>query len=673
MKKKIVFLLFVLTPMAADAQSDVIPKPAEIVRTQGNFSWTGGVKIYNGLGGEDGERMDRYLETLTFDWSETAADDRHGVIRLLGAKLRDSDPEAYEMRVGTDAVEIRGNTGAGVFYGMQTLLQSIETGDLDDCSIPCMTVRDSPRYAYRGYMLDVSRHFFAKEDVMRLLDKLARYKINKFHFHLVDDGGWRVQIDKYPLLTEKGAWRETRDYEWSKWDYCEQTPLAYGGYYTRDDIREIVRHAAMLHIEVIPEIDLPGHSPEVLFSYPELSCRGSDYRTSSELCIGKEKTFEFCESVLTEIMDLFPSKYIHIGGDECSTDSWSRCADCKRCMTENGINDLSEYQGYFTRRIVRFLATRGKTAIGWNEILGVALPKDVVIMTWQTRKDCAETSTKQGHPVLYTPTSNCYLDYWQDNPCTQPASMFYCPLDSCYALEPDDFGAGNGPETLGVQGNLWTEHVPTLRHLEYMTFPRMLAIAEAGWTAKPLRDWTDFRRRALLEVDELSMEGVHPFPLKYEYGHRPESLQPVDHLGRGKKVADVVPDAPGDTEGAETSLADGLLGDWMLDSDRWRIFDDEMDVVIDLGILQDIHSIGATFARQAGGSYWLPKEIEIAVSGDRASWHTIYHKSFPVIYDFSYGLFDYVWNGSAQARYVRFHAFREKAWGVMACDEIIIK
>ena len=406
---------------------------------------------------------------------------------------------AYWLEVGKDGVKIEAADEEGAFYARQTLNMMTRLGD----EVTCCTILDWPRFQYRGLMLDESRNFQGKDFVLKQLEMMALLKMNRFHFHLVDNPGWRLQIDAYPRLTQLTAWRPEPDFwDWEKdetgGDFLEEgTPEAYGGYYTKQDIAEILAFAAERHIEVIPEIEMPGHNYETRAAYPELSCSlpggGPD---AWELCPGKESTYEFLEKVLLEVFDLFPSPYVHIGGDEAGKRNWERCPDCKARMKAEGLQSVEELQSYLIKRMERFAHGHGKRIIGWDEILQGGLAPDATVMSWRGTEGGLR-AVAEGHDVIFTPTTYCYLDYHQDPNQYRPAGK-YLPLEKVYAFDPmlEGISRADAHHVLGLQGNLWTEWVHEAWHAEMMLYPRAFAIAETGWTPADQKDYADFARRA---------------------------------------------------------------------------------------------------------------------------------------------------------------------------------
>ena len=421
--------------------------------------------------------------------------------QLQGRKLADWQlKSAYWLEVGKKGVRIVAADAEGVFYARQSLKMLASL----DSSIACCTILDWPRFRYRGILLDESRNFQGKEFVMKQLDMMALLKMNRFHFHLVDNPGWRLQIDAYPRLTQLTAWRPEPDFwDWEKdevgGDFLEEgTPGAYGGYYTKQDIAEILAFAAERHIEVIPEIEMPGHNYETRAAYPELACSlpEADRPDQWELCPGKESTYEFLEKVLLEVFDLFPSEYVHIGGDEAGKRNWERCPDCQARMKAEGLENVEQLQSYMIRRMERFAHAHRRRIIGWDEILEGGLAPDATVMSWRGTAGGLR-AIAEGHDVIFTPTTHYYLDYHQA-PDQYRAAGRYQPLENVYAFDPLEEGVSESDahHVLGVQCNLWTEWIHEAWHAEMMLYPRAFAIAETGWSPAARKDYPDFERRA---------------------------------------------------------------------------------------------------------------------------------------------------------------------------------
>lgn len=433
--------------------------------------------------------------------------------------------EGYRLSVSTDRLLLSAYKPHGIFNGIQSVLQLLppeikaNTVQTDAVwSINCMEMTDKPQFAWRGLMLDVSRHFFSKQEVKRFIDQMAEYKFNVFHWHLTDDQGWRLEIESLPKLTSIGAWRAPRVGNW--WEREPQLPtdsLSYGGFYTAEDIREIVEYARERYVTVVPEIDIPGHSLAALSAYPEISCTGGPFhvnvgntfytKVENSLCAGNEKTFEILDTVFTEVARLFPSSYIHIGGDECYKGFWEKCPKCKARMQKEHLKNTEELQSYFVKRVAEMIRKKGKQVIGWDEILEGGLAPEAIVMSWRGIKGGVEAA-RQGHAVIMTPTDHCYLDFYQGDPIVEPNTYAMLRLQDCYKYQliPDGVDASL---IMGGQGNLWTESVPHYRQVEYMIWPRALAISETLWTSSESRNWKFFVNRVEQQFERFDQSGVN--------------------------------------------------------------------------------------------------------------------------------------------------------------------
>ena len=445
--------------------------------------------------------------------------------------------EEYQLEVAKDGVTIKGGSEKAVFYGLQSLRQVVfhSKGNGKKVTVECMSVKDKPHFGYRGGMLDVCRHFFSVEQVKTYIDILAMHKINRFHWHLTEDQGWRIEIKKYPNLTKVGSQRKETVVGTTgkngRVAFTGYDGKPYGGFYTQDEVRDIVRYATERYIEVIPEIDMPGHMVAALASYPELGCTQGPYEVRTRwgiskdvLCAGRESTFEFVEGVLAEILELFPSKYIHIGGDEAPKDRWKECPHCQQRIADEGLKDENELQSYFTLRVEKFLAQHGRHLIGWDEILEGGISKTATIMAWRGAKRGIEAA-KLGNKVIMTPNHFCYLDYAQTSNrkannepiCGGRNGKRPLPLRKAYSFDPyDQLNDYERQFIVGVQGNMWTEFVPTFDHVQHMILPRMAAIAEVGWSYGN-KDYDDFSRRLRLLRHMYDKCGYKYAPYFFEY------------------------------------------------------------------------------------------------------------------------------------------------------------
>ena len=660
---------------------DVIPMPRSIEYHSGNFTISPETKFYTNLSAESRQALTDYLEGTSLGsvpFAESATGNNGIELNLCDSSIV-TGKEAYRIEIDKKGVRLSANTETGIFYGLQTLLQLLNNGD--NKTLPALTINDSPRFPYRGLHLDVSRHFFDKEFVKKQLNAMAYFKMNRLHWHLTDGAGWRIEIKKYPRLTSFAAWRpfdKLNDWWVGGRTFCEQDdPRAVGGYYTQDDIREVVAYAAERHITIIPEIEMPGHSEEVLATYPELSCSGKPY-VNADFCIGTEKTFEFLENVLLEVIDLFPSESIHIGGDEASKSSWKTCPRCQKRMADEHLNSVDELQSYMIHRIEKFLNDHGRKIIGWDEIIEGGLSPTATVMSWRGEEGGIK-AVKAGNQAIMTPGKYCYLDAFQDAPNTQPMAIGgYLTLEKVYSFEPvpDSLSTKEAELILGVQGNVWTEHIPTPEHYEYMIYPRILALAEIGWSPSEVKKWDNFHTRALQAVNILQEQGYNPFPLEKEIGDKPESYQKVNHLAIGKKVTYANPYSNHYAAQGEKTLVDGVRGGWMYNDDRWQGFIDcDFDVTIDLGKETDIKQVCAEFIQLKGPYVWLPKQVIISSSVDGEHYDTLATVDNDISPDIETLQFkEFGWEGNAKARYIRYKALSNGiAGGWLFTDEIRIK
>jgi hexosaminidase len=501
-------------PSESNEELTIIPMPAKAVLNTGNFAITKNTVIY--CNSKELSTVAEYLVTKIagatgFNLQIKEGSGKGINFEISGTSDSTLGNEGYKLQVTPKNVVLTANKANGVFYGIQSLLQmlppQIKSSSLQkdvEWKIPCVEIEDTPRFPWRGLMLDVSRHFFAKEEVKAYIDQLAEYKMNVFHWHLSDDQGWRIEIKSLPKLTEIGAWRAERVGDWWQRNPREENePVTYGGFYTHEDIKEVVQYAKDRFVEVVPEIDVPGHSLSTIVAYPEISCTqtvkdinvGNKFYTVDEnsLCPGKELTFEYLDKIFTEIALLFPSDYIHVGGDECYKGFWSKCPDCQKRIQNEKLKDTYELQSYFIKRLEKMLEAKNKKLVGWDEILEGGLAPNATVMSWRGMENGIQAA-KAGHQVIMTPTNHCYLDLYQGEPSVEPATYSMCRLSDSYQFEPVPEGV-DPSLILGGQGNLWSEAVPTFRHAEYMTWPRGWALAEVFWSSKENRNWENFVKR----------------------------------------------------------------------------------------------------------------------------------------------------------------------------------
>ena len=446
----------------------------------------------------------------------------------LGIGSMEGTEDAYTLVSNPESVNITGNTYRGVIAGIQSLRQLFPAEIESDkkvsgmsWGIPSVQIQDAPRFGWRGLMLDVSRHFYSKEEVMEFLDLMALYKLNKFHWHLTDDQGWRLEIKKYPLLTEKGAWRKfnNHDHDCIKYAAEQDNPdyeiptdkiqivegdTLYGGFYTQEDVKEVIAYAQVRGIDIIPELDMPGHMLAAVSNYDGISCfeeTGWGSTFSSPVCPGKDSALEFCKNVYTELIELFPYEYVHIGGDEVEKTNWKKCPDCQARMKEHSLKTEEELQAWFIHEMEKFFNSKGKKMIGWDEIIEGGLSETATVMWWRSWAKLAPSQTTgQGNDLIFTPNAPFYLDYAQDKKSVLNI-YHYDPMKEVPNADKQHL-------VKGVQGNIWCEWIPSRERMHYMAAPRMLAIAELGWSTNDRKDWTDFQTRMADQFGRLNVMDI---------------------------------------------------------------------------------------------------------------------------------------------------------------------
>ncbi|WP_407427557.1 beta-N-acetylhexosaminidase [Arcticibacter sp.] len=552
MKRKLIIALlccaFTASAQQRAREIAIIPEPVEIVRQSGTFTLPGHVSIRIGTSPGLQHVADFLKERLSVPTgSQITVSPQNPSATIYFQINKEPDTligdEGYRLDVGPKQIMIKANKAAGLFYASQTLIQllpkEIESATevrKADWQIPCMEVTDYPRFGWRGLMFDVSRHFFTKEEVKRYIDNMVRYKYNLLHLHLSDDEGWRIQIKSLPKLTEVGAWSVKKVGYFGKFSPpTADEPRNYGGFYTQEDIRELVEYAKARFVDIMPEIDVPGHSLAAIASYPELSCtpEAKNYVVRSgeqimdwsrgappialvdnALCPANEKVYEFVDKVVTELAELFPFEYIHMGGDEAAHNFWAKNPQVKALMLRENLKTMEQVQGYFTKRVEKIVASKGKKFIGWDEIVAGGVPSSAAVMSWRGVKNGIDAA-KAGHEVVMTPMQNAYIDLMQGDPAIEPRNYASVRLSQSYQMEvlPD----GVDPKLIkGGQGNLWTEQIYNMRQAEYMTWPRGWAISEALWSPTKKRNWNDFIGRVEKQFERMDIAEVKYAPSMYD-------------------------------------------------------------------------------------------------------------------------------------------------------------
>lgn len=673
-------ILSILTSAVTAAQI-LIPMPQQVQWENGSYDFAIPMRIENSCP-ELAQNI--YLQDFTAMPDEAAS-------RVCIIRQEEMPPEGYRLHVSPDTLLISANDKAGFIHAGQTLKLLASNGEL-----PCCDISDAPRFEWRGCMIDVSRHYFDMDCLKRQIDIMASMKLNRLHLHLTDAAGWRLQIDRYPLLTQIAAWRTQND--WTEWwtrrdrtfvDTRKGKPTqgAYGYYYSKDQMRELIGYAAERSITIIPEIEMPGHSEEVLAVYPELACQsdtGALSQTpddavirgmnSGDLCPSNEKTFEFLCGVLDEVMELFPSEYIHIGGDEANMTAWKTCQRCQDHLKQLGSDKVADLQADLISRVNVYLNEHGRKLIGWDEIIanGNAASPTKTAMVWRNA-DYARQAIENGYDVIMAPNSHCYLNRNQDAPTGTALDWSYLPFVQVASFDPlaalDD---SQQQHIKGVQACLWTEHVVDGPSVENRLYPRLLAIAEVAWRGTTSQN---IRERATGFTASLIDRGVNAFDLTQEVGERPESKVTWPHKAEYAQVTYLRNYNRYYPAEGVTTLTDGLRGGWQYSDGRWQGFigDSCVNVVIDLGKRTDIGSISIDFMQNAGPDIYLPALMVIECSNDNKHWKELYRQTSEK--DLRQGLtfHTWQWNGKAKTRYLRIMATSHDDHSWIFTDEVIVK
>lgn len=533
--KRIATLLLLLIAFnnAFTQEISIIPQPAELKTSSGSFTINSSTELV--LLGSRLENSAAFLNDYLnqfygFKLKTVKQTKSKNVIRINFERMDNPIPGAYTLEVGNDGVYIAGDNETGAFYGIQTLIQLLPTEKSSALNIPFVSVTDKPRFGYRGVMLDVSRHFFPVEYVKKFIDYLALHKMNYFHWHLTDDQGWRIEIKKYPKLQTVAAYRNGTII--GRYPGTGNTNQRYGGFYTQEQVKEVVKYASARYITVIPEIEMPGHASAAIAAYPQLSCFPNEstkfdpratwsgdtsgkqvqqtWGVHPDVFAPTEETFKFLQDVLDEVIPLFPSKFIHIGGDECPKDNWKRSAYAQKLIKDKNLKDEHGLQSYFVQRMEKYINSKGKSIIGWDEILEGGLAPNATVMSWRGEKGGIEAA-RLNHNVIMTPNTYVYFDYSQTRKEDSVVIGGFLPIQKVYSYEPlpSELPANQAKYILGGQSNLWTEYINNPGKAEYMLFPRVSALSEVLWTPKDKKSWNDFEKRLPTQLKRFDLWGTH--------------------------------------------------------------------------------------------------------------------------------------------------------------------
>lgn len=510
MKMKAV-LFCLLASASAFAQKNLIPAPQHLEIRDGDIKIGQKITVNAATSNNELSVLNTFLKPTAISFVNSK--EKNAFVKL--SKTQSKTPDFYKIETGADKkIKVYYTSDRSRFYAFQTLIQIFQEHE-KDLRLPNFKIEDYPKFQWRGMHLDVCRHFFTKEEVKKYIDYLAMYKLNTFHWHLTDDQGWRIEIKKYPKLTEHGAWRNgsmVGHYNEQRYD-----DKRYGGFYTQDEIREVVKYAQDRHITVVPEIEMPGHSVAAISAYPWLSCTGKQipvergWGVFDDILCPKEETFKFLEDVLTEVMALFPSKVIHIGGDEAPKVRWKNCAHCQALIKKEGLKDEHELQSYFIQRMEKFLNSKGREIIGWDEILEGGLAPNAKVMSWRGTEG-GITAASQKHDVVMSPGEFMYFDFYQGDPQNEPIAIGgYLPLEKVYSYNPvpTELKAENHKYILGAQANLWTEYINDFKHVEYMVFPRITALSEVDWGTSNPKNYNEFQNRVFQHMKWYDRKGIN--------------------------------------------------------------------------------------------------------------------------------------------------------------------
>lgn len=561
-------LLFISFSVFSQSKISVIPRPVSVVENSGEYVLPKSISVSAPVNAALRSTVDILRKKLSVatGYQTVSSTTGNAAVNLILNKTADKalGDEGYKLSVNNAGVKIVANKPAGIFNGAQTLLQllpaEIESGKQVkniSWSIPHVEITDYPQMKWRGLMLDVSRHFFTVDEIKGYIDQMAKYKLNTLHWHLTDDEGWRVEIKSYPKLTSVGAWRVPMEGNFGQFPAPGNEPKTYGGFYTQEQVKDIVKYAQERFINIVPEVDMPGHSMAIIAAYPELSCTSPlpqnyqvragesfiDWNThtlhvDNTLCPANEKVYSFINDVVRELAQLFPYEYLHIGGDEAFYTFWEKSDAVKQLMKRENLKTYKEVQGYFGRRVEKIVNSYGKKAIGWDEVLETGVNKSTAIMAWRGNGDHGIKASNLGHKVIMSPAKYTYIDYMQGDKVTEPLVYASLRLNEVYKFNPTPAGA-NAANILGGQANLWTEQIYNIRQVQYMTWPRGFALAESVWSPQQSKNWKDFVRRTEDHFNRLNFAKVKYSPAIYD------PVVKVRKAGKGKIAVELVPEIDG--------------------------------------------------------------------------------------------------------------------------------
>lgn len=688
-------LFFFLFYVVGISQSNlnIIPKPQSVVMQKGHYLLTSKTMIQADTNSFEANYLKEAIQEQTGLDLKINPNHVKGSFPLVLqlSPIEKADQGSYDLHITKDKISLTSFSNQGLFYGIQTLLQIIPFERNHILTLPCVQIRDQPKLQWRGMHLDVSRHFFSKEVVKKYIEALAMYKMNTFHWHLTDDQGWRIEIKKYPKLTEVGAWRNGSMIG----HYTDQTfdTIRYGGFYTQKEIQEIVAYAQQRHITIVPEIEMPGHAVAALASYPEFSCTGSSLEVAKtwgvleDVFCPKEETFTFLENVLEEVMVLFPSTYIHIGGDESPKTRWKVCPNCQKRIQQQGLKDEHELQSYFIQRIEKYVNSKGRKIIGWDEILEGGLAPNAAVMSWRGTEG-GIAAAKQKHFVVMSPGSHCYFDHYQGEPKNEPIAFGgYTNVEKVYSFEPipKTLSLEESKYIFGAQANLWTEYINTPEHVEYMVFPRIAALSEVVWGTSNPNNYKEFEKRLISHFEIYDKKGINysksifevtskvqpsengvafelksvtPKGIKYTTdGSEPNAnsipyekpiLVNVNQTikaayfengktksatieqpffitkATGKKIQLIHQPHENYGIGGSFTLVDGMKGNTSKFGRDWLGFwGKDMNATIDLGKSEEMQQIAINVLKSEGSWIYYPKEIEFLVSEDGTNFQSL--------------------------------------------------